>query len=69
MAMRDAAAIKQAVERNVKAVGLRASLGQGTAKSVATLGDGLSCTAREGAHTFHIGMPAQYGGSGEAPSP
>ena len=61
--------IKDAIERSVKAVGLRASVGQGTATSVATLGADLTCTATEGAHTFHLALPEQYGGPGGAPSP
>jgi uncharacterized OsmC-like protein len=61
--------IKEAIERNVKIVGLRPSKGRGTATAVATLGEGLTCTVTEGAHTMHVGMPALYGGDGEAPNP
>jgi uncharacterized OsmC-like protein len=61
--------IKEAIERNLKIVGLRPAKGRGTATSVATLGEGLTCTVTEGAHTFHISMPEQYGGDGDAPTP
>jgi uncharacterized OsmC-like protein len=63
------AEIKGAIERNVKAVSLRASVGQGTARTKATLGPGLSCTVSEGAHTLTVGMTEKYGGSNAGPNP
>jgi uncharacterized OsmC-like protein len=67
--MADRAEIKAMFERNVKVVSMRPSKGRGTSSSIATLGEGLSCTAAEGAHTFHVAMPEQYGGTGALPSP
>ena len=61
--------IKEALERNVKAVTLRPAIGQGTAITKATLGDGLSATVREGPHAFGVGMTEKYGGTNEAPNP
>ncbi len=67
--MHHTAPIKEALERNVKAVSLRASVGQGTAKTVATLGDGLSCEVTEGAHKLTVGMTEKYGGTNAGPNP
>ena len=67
--MRHTAAIKEALERNVKAVSLRASVGQGTAKTVATLREGLTCDVVEGTHKLTVGMTEKYGGTNAGPSP
>lgn len=67
--MRDASTIKEALERNVKAVSLRASVGQGTATTRATLRDGLACDVEEGAYKVSVGMNERFGGSSAAPSP
>ena len=61
--------IKEALERSVRAVTLRASIGQGTAVTTATLGDGLSARVTEGTHAFTIGMSDKYGGDNSAPNP
>ncbi|MHB1326799.1 MAG: OsmC family protein [Gemmatimonadales bacterium] len=62
-------AIKEAIERNVKAVSLRPGIGQGTARAVATVRPGLSCEVVDGTHTITVGMTEKYGGSGSAPNP
>ncbi len=67
--MRDSAAIKSTVERSVKAVSMRASIAQGTARTVATLGDGLSCMITEGEHSFAVGLTEKYGGTGTDVNP
>lgn len=61
--------IKTAIERNVKAVGLRPSVGQGTVTTVATLRPGLACEVVEGPYTVTVGMTEKYGGSGAGPNP
>ena len=61
--------IKEALERNVKAVTLRASMGQGTAITRATLGDGLTAHVTEGPFAFRIGMTEKYGGDNADPNP
>ena len=61
--------IKEALERNVKAVTLRAAIGQGTAVTRATLGDGLSAHVTEGPYAFTVGMTEKYGGTNADPNP
>ena len=67
--MKDAATIKRAVDRAAQAITLRASLGQGTASTKATLREGLSCDVEEGAFRFVVGMHEGYGGVNEGPNP
>ena len=57
------------LERNVKAVTLRPSVGQGTAVTRATLRDGLACEVQEGAWKFVAGMTEKYGGTNDGPNP
>ena len=40
--------VRTALERNLKAVSLRPGVGQGTARTLARLGPGLSCEVTEG---------------------
>jgi uncharacterized OsmC-like protein len=61
--------IKAAIERSVKAVSLRPSVGQGTAVTRVRLTEGLRCDIREGAWTLSAGMTEKYGGDGLAPNP
>lgn len=61
--------IKTKLERNVRAVTLRPSVGQGTATATARLGDDLNCEIRDGAFTLQAGMTEKYGGDGSAPNP
>jgi uncharacterized OsmC-like protein len=67
--MNSPAEIKDALERNAKAVSLRHSVGQGTAKTVATLTGGLSCVVTEGAHRIAVDMTEKYGGTNNGPNP
>jgi uncharacterized OsmC-like protein len=67
--MNDAEVIKTAIERNVKAVSLRPSVGQGTAVTRARLTPGLSCEIEEGPWRFTVGMSAKYGGTNAGPNP
>lgn len=61
--------IKTAIERNVKAVGLRPGVGQGTARTVARLEPGLACQVTEGPYTLTVGMTEKYGGTAAGPNP
>ena len=63
------AEIKTVLERNVKAVTLRPSVGQGTAVTRVRLGESLSCEVTEGPWTLAAGMTEKYGGDGLAPNP
>lgn len=67
--MSEADDIRTAIERNVKAVSLRPGIGQGTARSVATLRPGLACQVVDGSHTISVAMTEKYGGTGAAPNP
>lgn len=67
--MSDSAAIRTAIERNVKAVSLRPSVGQGTAVTKARLRPGLSCEIEEGPWRFVAGMTEKYGGNNAGPNP
>jgi uncharacterized OsmC-like protein len=61
--------IKTALERNVKAVSLRPSVGQGTAITRVHLRDGLACDISEGPWTLTAGMTEKYGGTNAGPNP
>jgi uncharacterized OsmC-like protein len=61
--------IKIALERNVKAVSLRPSVGQGTAVTRVRLGADLRCDIEEGRWKLTAGMTEKYGGDGSAPNP
>ena len=63
------AEISTLLERNVKAVTLRSSIGQGTAITRVRLGESLSCEITEGPWTLTAGMTEKYGGDGAAPNP
>ena len=61
--------IAATLERNVKAVTLRPSVGQGTAVTRAILRDGLSCEIAEGPWKLMAGMTEKYGGTNDGPNP
>ena len=61
--------IKTAVQRSVKAVSLKPSVGQGTAVTKVRLRDGLACDIQDGSWTLAAGMTEKYGGTNEAPNP
>ncbi len=62
-------AIREALERNVRAVSLRPSVGQGTARTTVRLRDGLSCSIEDGPWRLEAGMSEKYGGANDAPNP
>lgn len=61
--------IRNALERNVKAVTLRPSVGQGTAVTKVKWKEGLTCEAEEGQWKLTIGMSEKYGGNNDGPNP
>jgi uncharacterized OsmC-like protein len=61
--------IKTAIERNVRAVSLRPSVGQGTAITKVTWREGLTCDVEEGPWKLVAGMTEKYGGSNAGPNP
>jgi uncharacterized OsmC-like protein len=65
----DQSHIAAALERNVRAVTLRPSIGQGTAITRVTLREGLSCDIEEGPWKLVAGMTEKYGGSNDGPNP
>jgi uncharacterized OsmC-like protein len=65
----DPAAIASTLDRNVRAVTLRPSVGQGTAVTKATLREGLSCDIQEGSWRLVAGMTEKYGGTNAGPNP
>ena len=67
--MADSTSIREAVERNARAVELRPSVGQGTAVTKIRLHPGLRCDVEEGAWKFTVGMSEKYGGSNAGPNP
>jgi uncharacterized OsmC-like protein len=62
-------AIREALERNVKAVGLRPGVGRGTAVTRARLRPGLECEVEEGPWRFVAAMGPKYGGTDAGPNP
>ena len=63
------ATIKSALERNVKVLEARPSVGQGTAITKVTLHPGLTCDVEDGPWKFSVGMTEKYGGSNNGPNP
>src|SRR4051794_20979342 len=63
------AQVREALERNVKAVSLRPGVARGTAKTTAVLRPGLAWTVTEGPYELSLGMTEKYGGLGGAPNP
>jgi uncharacterized OsmC-like protein len=61
--------IKTAVERSIKAVTLRPTVGRGKeTMTVVTSADGL-CTMTDGDDWITVDMPKEYGGGGTTPGP
>jgi len=61
--------IKEALERNIKAVTLRPAVGQGTKVTRIRLDEGLRCDIQEGSWKLTASMPASFGGDETAPTP
>ncbi|HXY29680.1 MAG TPA: OsmC family protein [Gemmatimonadaceae bacterium] len=67
--MNGADKIKEALERNVKAVTLRPGVGQGTAVTKVVLREGLTCEVADGHWTLTASMSEKYGGANSGPNP
>ena len=63
------AAIKTALDRNVKVIEARPSIAQGTAVTKVTLHPGRSCDVEDGPWKFSVGMTEKYGGLNNGPNP
>jgi uncharacterized OsmC-like protein len=61
--------IKTALERSIKALTLKPSLGLGTGKSKTRVKNGLTCEIQEGNWKFVTDMPESVGGNAEGPTP
>jgi uncharacterized OsmC-like protein len=61
--------IRSAFERNVKALTLRPTWGQGTATTKVTLREGLACDVEEGAWKISVDMGEKSGGANTGPNP
>lgn len=61
--------IKEALERNVKALTLRPAVGQGTKITRVRLGAQMRCEIEEGPWKLTAGMPAAFGGDDGMPTP
>src|SRR5215510_7241627 len=59
--------IKLALERGVKALTLKPSLGLGTGKSKTRIKNGLTCEIQEGNWKFLADMPDSVGGNAQGP--
>lgn len=62
-------AIREALERNARAVRLRPSIGLRTGRTVARLKPGLECEIEDGAWKLTVGMGPNSGGSNAGPGP
>ena len=67
--MEGAEIVRAALERNVRAVERRASMGQGTASTRVRLLPALTCEVKEGPWRFSVGMTEKYGGNNASPNP
>jgi uncharacterized OsmC-like protein len=61
--------IKSVMDRNVRALQLRPSIGRGTAVTKVRLGEGLACEIEEGKWRLSAGMSEKSGGCDNAPNP
>jgi len=62
-------AIRDKIERAVRAMTLRPAVAQGTAVTTARLGEGLRCDVEEGPWSFRADMGEKAGGDGTGPNP
>ena len=61
--------VREVLERKVKAVTLRPTVGQNTARTSVRLRSGLACDVEEGQWTFTAGMSDKAGGTNAGPNP
>jgi uncharacterized OsmC-like protein len=67
--MQDSETIRAALERNVRAITHRPSVGRGTAVTRVRWRHGLTCEAVDGPWKLTIGMTDKYGGDNAGPNP
>ena len=67
--MQNREAIKTALERNVRAVTARPSIGRGTAVTKVRWRHGLTCDVEDGPWKLVVGMTDKYGGDNAGPNP
>lgn len=67
--MADAKDLKTAVERNIKALKLRPSIGRGTATTVCRIRDGTTCDIEDGPWKLLADEMPSDGGNGLGPDP
>ncbi len=61
--------IRDAFERNRKALSLRPAIGRGTASTRVRVSDGLSCEVEEGPWKLTVDMSPKHGGNNAGPNP
>jgi uncharacterized OsmC-like protein len=61
--------IKEAIERNIKAMSLQPEIAQGTAVTKVTVRDGVTCDIVDGGWTLTADEGKGDGGNGEGPDP
>ena len=61
--------IRTALERSARALELRPTMGQGTARTTATVRVGLACDIQDGRWQLQADMSPKVGGEGSAPDP
>lgn len=61
--------IREALERNVRAVTRMQGIGRGTAHTRARLRPGLECEVTEGPWSLTVAMTEKYGGTNAGPNP
>jgi uncharacterized OsmC-like protein len=67
--MADSEDLREILERNVKAVSIRPSIGQGTATTRVHLKPGLECEIEEGTWKLTAGVGEKSGGTNAGPNP
>ena len=67
--MTSSTTMREALERNARAVQLKPSVGQGTAVTRVKLHPGLRCDVEDGEWKFTVGMSQKYGGTNAGPNP
>jgi len=68
-AMADPKTIKKAFERNVKALKLRPSIGQSTARTLIKVRDGTTCEIESGSKRMTVDVGKDAGGNDAGPGP
>lgn len=67
--MQTAERIREAFERNAKALELRPSIGQGTAVTRVRVADGFTCQVEDGPWKLTVDLAEKSGGNNQGPNP